>query len=208
MNTSLNKIAEMVQRFDRSSPDELLQSIAAEIVRVGDAQAELTARLAQIEARASVAAAAQPCGMAIDAESSLARARGFQNLERDKQGAAYRWTGPDPEFSFELALDRSAVVEVALFFDKTFVESDWSRLRCRADGVEVALGVEPRKPRGYVARARLPVRPGSGDTQLAFLCAQTRSPREDGFDDDRRLGLLFRRLELSSGCAAAAAAPR
>ena len=193
---------EVLQRLDRSSPDRLLRSIAAEIARIQQAVARCEARIAALEARS---AALSP-HVVIDAESAIDHAHGFHQLEHDGDGKPMRWTGPDPDFRFELAIDRAAPRPIALGFARFYVDVVPLSLRAEADGGEIALCVEPLEGDGFVARGELPARPGRGVTALRFICPKTGSPRDDGGDDDRVLGLLFRRLEVGAPEAAAGAA--
>jgi hypothetical protein len=58
--------------------------------------------------------------------------------------------------------------------------------------------------RGYVATGDLPAREGFGDTVLTFVSPSIASPRDSGHDDDRRLGVSFRLLEVGSAVQLAA----
>ena len=78
-----------------------------------------------------------------------------------------------------------------------------SDLRAAADGAALAIEVEEAASGGFVARGVLPARAGAGLTTLRFTCPKVGSPRDEGFNDERVLGLLFFRLEVEEAGAQA-----
>ena len=50
----------------------------------------------------------------IDASAPLPPERGFHALERDGNGTVFRWTGPTPQFHYDLHLDRSELLMFSL----------------------------------------------------------------------------------------------
>jgi hypothetical protein len=194
MDMQIDPVDEVLKQFDRSSPDKLLRSIAAEIARLRAAVARCDERLAALETNAPPPEL--PRFVMVDAEQTPDRGQGFYQLERNGEGVPMRWTGPNPDFSFEIAIDRGTVHPFALHFLKFYAPTDPPELRVQADGGEVEVTVEAKAKGGFVARGALPARPGAGLTTLRFACPKVGSPRDEGFDDDRVLGLLFFRLEV------------
>ena len=184
----------MLKEFDRSSPDRLLRSIAAELARLRTALARCDERLAAIETEAPPPAL--PHGVTIDAEDTPDCGQGFYQLERNGEGVPMRWTGPNPDFGFEIAIDRASACPFALHFLKLYAPAAPSDLRAAADGAALAINVEEAAGGGFFARGVLPARAGAGLTTLRFTCPKVGSPRDEGFNDERVLGLLFFRLEV------------
>ncbi|MBB4196540.1 hypothetical protein GGD83_000311 [Rhodoblastus sphagnicola] len=196
MTGDVGLVDEVLKRLDRSSPDKLLRSIAAEIARAHEAVALCNDRLAAIEAGAVAPPPEAPRFVALDAERDFSAMQGFHQLELSGDGLPMRWTGPGAEFQFEFTVARETAAPFALRFLKFYAPSKPLALRAEVDGVEIAVALEPQRVGGFVARGELPPRAERGPTVLRFACPKTRSPRDDGFDDDRVLGLLFLRLEV------------
>jgi hypothetical protein len=190
----------VLRRFDRSSPDRLLKSIAAEIARLHGEVAELRQQLSSItqHGKALTEPVPPPDGVTIDADERFVGAEGFYHLEHDQLDVAYRWTGPKAEFLFTFTLDRNTPTKCALYFDDLYAGSSVEDLRGFVDGHPMALHVTRAPERGYVATGDLPAREGFGDTVLTFVSPSIASPRDSGHDDDRRLGVSFRLLEVGS----------
>jgi hypothetical protein len=185
---------EVLKRFDRSSPENLLRSIAAEMARLHQALAAFETRLAALEAPGK--AVELPNRIAIDAGEAFHGAHGFYQLEHNRDGVPIRWTGPEPDFHFEFAIDRSAPAPVALYFEKFYAPTEPRSLRGQVDDQEIAIALELAGGGRLVARGELPARPGAGVTRLRFICPKTGSPSDEGASDQRVLGLLFRALEV------------
>ncbi len=103
--------ASILQRFDRSSPEALLQSIAMELARLGQANALLTARLAAMDSvqamadRIASGAAADfatdyPSQVRIDAANSFLGGLGFYGVEHDQNGRPTAGRVPSLNFRF------------------------------------------------------------------------------------------------------------
>lgn len=204
----------ILQQFDRSSPDALLKSIAAELARLHQANAALTARLHAVEALALLSdriAAGQILEFGVDlphrariaADQTLRGGIGFHRLEQDAQGRPVRWTGPEPEFSFQLFVDRQRPTHFTLCFDHFYVNEPVERLRCLVDGEPAELSFE-RVDDSWRARGAAPARADRGGTVIAFIVPKVQSPQERGQSDPRPLGLFFRWLEVETESVAGA----
>jgi hypothetical protein len=196
MDLQIDPVLQVLKQLDRSSPDRLLRSIAAELARLRAALARCEDRLAAIESEAPPPA--MPDCVTVDAEDTPDCGQGFYQLERNGEGIPMRWTGPNPEFAFEIAIDRASACPFALHFLKLYAPADPSDLRGTADGAALAISVEEAASGGFVARGVLPARARAGAslTTLRFTCPEVGSPRDEGFNDERVLGLLFFRLEV------------
>ncbi|WP_294534116.1 hypothetical protein [uncultured Rhodoblastus sp.] len=194
----------ILQRFDRSSSDALLQSIARELLRLDEANALLQARLSAMESLLALSdriaasqepefAAPYPDKIAIDAADSFLGALGFYELEHDMDGLPFRWSGPDRQFSFQLFVNRQEPCYFDLTFGQFFAEAPIDRLQCRVDGENVELSLEGARGR-YQASGVLPPRKDRGGTLLTFVCPEMASPESLGYADRRLLGLTFYRL--------------
>ena len=198
----------IVQRFDRSSPDALLKSIAKELVRLGQANVLLEARLAAMESLQAIAdriaageegdvASHYPSHVSIDAANSYLGALGFYEVEHDHNGVPYRWSGPERQFSFQIFVDRRESARFTLKFGQIYANAPLEGLLCFADGERVELTVK-RVAAGHEAKGLLPLRKDSGGSVLTFLCPATESPEERGFADRRQLGISFRVLTVEA----------
>ena len=101
----------ILARFDRSSPETLLALNTSEFIRLHQSYQAVLARVVAIEELQTtidhIAAEAPemletelPASVEIDAAYSLPRVWGFYDLEYSDTGRAFRWTGPEPRFSF------------------------------------------------------------------------------------------------------------
>ena len=195
----------VVARMDVSSADALIQSLAAEFARVHTASAAIEARLAAMPALSAKAdrilAASEaenteyPRSLVVDADAAFAGASGFHDLEYDSLGLPYRWTGPDPKFSFEAYVERSASARFALSFDDFLVPGPKDELRGFVDGAPAPLKVE-RRGDLHVAFGILPARAERGPTTITFDCPQMGRLQEPGRAEKREVGLRFRALTI------------
>ncbi len=224
--------AAVLARLDRTSPEALLKSIAAELARLHAAQAELTARLGALEASgrpvegsatsepstqqaaseppappsppvAAALEAERPTRLRIAVEDMANDAPGFYALEQDGYGRPYRWTGPAREFGFEVAVDRSAPGKVTLRFDMFFAAAPIEDLVCLVDGTPQPLSAL-HVDGGWEVSGELPARADRAGATIAFVVPRIESPEDRGQMDPRRLGLCFRWLEVDTTPASAA----
>jgi hypothetical protein len=196
----------ILSRFDRSSPEALLKSIAAEFRKLHETNARLIAR---VEVMASLAAMADrimageieefgadhPGSVRVSANQYLPDSSGFYPIEYDRAGRPLRWTGPNRHFSFQVFVQRRTRSRFLLVFDNFFAATDPAEFRCFVDGEPAPLKIQ-RIADHYEALGLLPVRSDKGATSLIFACPNVGSPAEQGHDDTRKLGLSFRLLAI------------
>ncbi len=135
---------------------------------------------------------------------------GFHELEHDPDGQPFRWTGPDPRFSFEFFINRTTPARFVLRFGPLFTGGSPIGLLCFVDGEPAPVKLQAATT-CFEAVGVLPPRRDAGGSVLSFVCPQMGSPASQGLDDARMLGLLFRRLTVESTPeqqALAPAAPR
>ena len=212
----------VLARMDRSSPDKLLASLAAEIVRLSRESADLAARLAALEqlqaasdrllpAGGGEAADELPKNLLVEASHALLDGGGFYPLEFDAQGNSYRWTGPGPQFGLSLFIDRQHGARFRLAFSRFAAQASPSYLRCLVDGRPAEITVH-NVASGFEIGGVLPARAGGGATHLAFVVPAMASAAQLGqAGDNRPLGLCFQKLTLRANPAPDAdgdAAPR
>jgi len=207
-------VAAVLARFDRSSSEKLLTSLATEIVRLSREHADLAARLQAVENLQVVAdrllpAAGEPSGgelpqsvlpesVLIDATHSMLDGAGFYPLEFDATGAATRWTGPTAQFSLPFFVDRRHGGKFRLAFSRFAASVSASFMRCLLDGKPAEFAVHDLR-NGYELSGVLPPRADPGATVLTFICPATASPAQLGQSTDtRQLGLCFQKLTARS----------
>jgi hypothetical protein len=88
--TTDDQMETVLRRFDRSSPDRLLRSIAAEIARLHAEIAGLRHELSSLtqNEKPLTEPAPPPDGATIDADARFVGAEGFYHLEHDQLGVA------------------------------------------------------------------------------------------------------------------------
>ncbi|MCW2276432.1 hypothetical protein GJ654_19380 [Rhodoblastus acidophilus] len=207
LNFDLDESA-VLRRFDRSSPDALLKSIAREIVNLRRAQAEIAVKMEVfaslqaaadriVAAEAGARGASHPSRVVIEAAQSFHGSMGFYELEHDPDGQPFRWTGPDPRFSFEFFINRKTPARFVLRFGPLFTGGSPIGLLCFVDGEPAPVKLQAATT-CFEAVGLLPPRRDAGGSVLSFVCPQMGSPASQGLDDARMLGLLFRRLTVES----------
>jgi hypothetical protein len=199
----------LLNRLDTSSSQKLLVSLASELLRVGRAHAALAARVSAMEVlqttidqilatESEAESTIFPHKVVIEAASSLQNASGLFPLEHDSLGRAFRWTGPDTNFSFQLFFDRRTAAHFCLQFGAhvTRLPPEW--MRCFVDGNEI-VSVIARVPEGYELRGKIPARRYQGGTLLMFICPASAPSGENNPDGDPRLlGVSFQTLSIES----------
>jgi hypothetical protein len=204
---ALNEEAAILARLDRSTPDALLKSIAAEFARLHEDNARLTARIAVMQGLSAMAdrigraesaefAADYPIALLIDADYSFSGGTGFHEVEYDSVGLPFRWTGPDRRFAFELFVDRREPADFALTFDDFPARRRLDELVAFVDGAPAALRVDRRGDRCFATGA-LPARADRGGTAIAFLCPQVELLKSPDRQENRQVGLRFRALAIN-----------
>jgi hypothetical protein len=135
-----------------------------------------------------------PRVVTIEADQNLRSQDGFYALEHTSDGTPFRWTGPAPQFSFNVFVDRSDAVKLkldALSFIDFEIQKNISLL---ADGESIPVYVEPADA-GFEVTATLPPRADNESTNLVFILPAALEP--PGSDDTRTLGLAFRKLRAA-----------
>ena len=74
----------------------------------------------------------------VDSSAPLAAESGFHALERDGNGTAFRWTGPTPQFNYDLHLDRTVLLKFSLQAPLWGAEHA-RNLECSSDGMSLPL---------------------------------------------------------------------
>ena len=129
----------------------------------------------------------------LDAGMPLDPEKGFYALEYDGNGQPFRWTGPQPVFSFDLHLDRRGPLAVALQIASGYGEVS-DRLRAFSDGVELPLTRQTVAGGVAYSLVLLP-RAMPGITRLSFLVKKLFTPAASHIDQ-RKLGVVFRELDV------------
>jgi hypothetical protein len=201
----------VLARFDRSSPEKLLASLAAEIVRLGRENADLAARLLAVEQLQAVADRLLPAAPAkpeplpqnvtIDATHSLLDSNGFYPLEFDATGNPSRWSGPGPQFSLPVFVDRTHGARFKLSFSRLAVQAAPSLLRCLLDGRACEISVS-QTGGGVEVSGQMPARADQGASVLSFIV-----PGMAAAADQRPIGLCFQKLTLRANLPDDAAEP-
>jgi hypothetical protein len=132
-----------------------------------------------------------PRVVSIEADQNLRFQDGFYALEHTSDGTPFRWTGPSPQFSFDVFVDRTNVVQLKLEALSCIDFEIQKNISLLADGDSIPVTVE-RTEFGFEATATLPPRDGHDATGLVFLLPSALVP--PGSEDTRALGLAFRRF--------------
>jgi len=151
-------------------------------------------RLLMIEA-AAAKIVRLPSVVTIEADQNLRFQDGFYALEHTADGTPFRWTGPSPQFSFDVFVDRRDPVQVKLDALTCIDFESQKNISLFADGQSVPVRVEPADY-GFEAIAILPPRVGSEVTNLVFMLPASLVP--PGSDDTRSLGLAFWRFSATA----------
>lgn len=201
----------ILPRLDLSSADDLLVSLVRELVTLRDDPEELARRsLEQPGERASGNPSALSTSITIDAAYSLRAEQGFHSLEYDRAGGAFRWTGPNRAFHFEVMADRTQPLAMRLRYFRIFENPQNEPVRCYVDGVEVEARTVSASSE-FEVHATMPTRDSVGATNLTLVCPRVRSPSDIGASTDlRKLGLTFRwlKIDLPSNVKAESGAPK
>lgn len=135
-----------------------------------------------------------PRAVSIEADQNLRSQDGFYPLEHTSDGIPFRWTGPSPQFSFDLFVDRSSFVELRLDALNCIDFEVQGNIALLVDGESVPTHVEREDLRIGVT-AVLPPRSGNETTNLVFVLPAALVP--PGPEDTRALGLAFSRLRVA-----------
>jgi hypothetical protein len=131
----------------------------------------------------------------VEADEQLGAGQGFYSVEHAEDGQAFCWTGPSPQFTFDMRVERTKGAHLkmeGLFF------LDFARqqnLQLSVDGTPVPVTVAKEDP-GVVITAELPPKAGDDTTHVAFQLPEMLSPPNS--EDKRLLGLAFVSLTVTS----------
>ena|ERR1700744_503161 len=140
--------------------------------------------------------AALPRVVVIEPDQMLRFQDGFFPVEYTSDGIAFRWTGPSPQFSFDIFIDRSLEVEVRLDVLNCIDFEVQKNLSLLADGESAKVTLKEAPP-GFTASAVLPRRKGKESTNLVFILPATIVP--PGTEETRSLGVAFARFTAVAG---------
>jgi hypothetical protein len=200
-------VGQILGRLNRGSADLLLESLTDELLRLHRACAALQARLSALEVTQTIqdriapseklaAVTALPKKITIDAAFSLPAEAGFHTLEYDRQGAPFRWTGPEPSFRFELMLNRTAPADLKLRYSQVFADIQDYEIPCFVDGAEIEI-TQVAVDGEFELHGVIPPREGGGGTVLTFVCPTPSAEEAAMSGDTRSLGLAFRWLKVA-----------
>jgi len=166
-----------------------IASLKRELAAMTDYQATRD-RLLMIEA-ATTRILRLPRIVSIEADQDLRFQDGFYALEHTSDGKPFRWTGPAPQFSFDVFIDRTDVIQVKLEALSCIDFDLQKNVSLLADGQSTPVSVE-RTEYGFEVAATLAPREGNEVTNLVFVLPAALVPV--GSEDTRALGLAFWRL--------------
>jgi hypothetical protein len=192
--------------FASKRGSELVEAISEEIGELHSLCATLSDQLRQLRVYQSFTdrvvllqeireSQSLPVSARICASHALPPEDGFYQLEYESNGRPFRWTGPSPEFTFRLYVDRTAPLALELqigFMIDIALQSD---ITAMLDGVELPLDWTMGKSDGnHICKAVLPAGSGNQVTQLMFMVPHVLQP--PGNSDPRLLGVAFRELRI------------
>jgi hypothetical protein len=134
-----------------------------------------------------------PRVVTIQADQNLRFQDGFYALERTSEGTPFRWTGPAPQFSFDIFIDRTSALQMQLEALSCIDFDVQKNVSLLADGESIPVNVE-RGESGLEVTATLPPRDGNEGTNLVFVLPAALTPPDS--DDTRTLGFAFSRIGI------------
>lgn len=143
----------------------------------------------------AVPAAAMPALAVIEPDHLLRAEDGFHPTEYTAEGMPFRWTGPTPQFSFDVFVERSRGAEARLQAINCIDYEVQSRVKLLVDGVDVPVEVTPEGS-GFVATASLPRSEDGRSTNLLYVLPAALLPPES--EDTRLLGIAFGKLVVTA----------
>jgi len=169
-----------------------IASLKRELTALSDYHAARD-RLLVIEA-AATKVLRLPRVISIEADQNLRSQDGFYPLEHTSEGKPFRWTGPAPQFSLDVFVDRTDAVQLKLDALSCIDFAIQKNISLLADGESIPVRVDPAES-GFEVTAVLPPREGSEATDLVFVLPAALKP--PGSDDTRSLGLAFWRFRAA-----------
>jgi hypothetical protein len=137
-----------------------------------------------------------PKSVIIEPDQLLRPRDGFYPAEYTSAGVPFRWTGPSPQFGFDIFVDRSRGADLKLEVLNCIDLEKQGHLMLLVDGEAAALDVEPVGTSGFNATAQLSQNLQGRGTSLVFVLPQVLPPPES--KDARLLGVAFGRLTVTA----------
>lgn len=132
-----------------------------------------------------------PTEMTIQADHRLDPAAGFYWLEHNSTGEAFRWTGPDTTFEFELVISRAKPLLVRVSLVATIDERNIDEARCMVDGREIECTIVKGAAVGsFDIECVAPPRSRGGATSFKVYTPYV----QPASGDDRAIGVAFASL--------------
>jgi hypothetical protein len=147
-----------------------------------------------ILSQASVSPTQLPHSLCIDAAQLFEPGNGFYQLEYERNGQPFRWTGPGRDFSFSLFIDRTASLQVRLEVAYMMDPTRQNDLVVLVDGELLACTLT-RQTGCWIGEVIVPALPASQATNLVFVVPCVIKP--DSNNDTRTLGVAFRKLAIT-----------
>jgi len=181
----------LAQLADKSGED-LARELSIEFTNL---YRELATLKQEVSALARDRAGSPPESVTIEAHETLCSEDGFYSLEQTPAGTPFRWTGPTPEFRFNVLLDRTAGADLHLVALSSIDFEAQKNVALAADGEPIPVNVTTDPP-GFSLTAFLPPREGRRVTSLVFSLPAVLAP--PGGNDERLLGIAFSRLFVTA----------
>ncbi|MBV9991203.1 MAG: hypothetical protein JOZ72_07900 [Alphaproteobacteria bacterium] len=134
-----------------------------------------------------------PTTVTIEADHLLRPRDGFYAMEYTDVGRPFRWTGPLPQFSFDVFIDRRPGVDLKLEALSCIDFEQQKDVMLVVDGAPVSVELEPNGS-GFDWMAFLPPRDDARSSNIVFVLPAVLTP-SDG-NDPRPMGIAFARLTL------------
>lgn len=136
-----------------------------------------------------------PAAVTVEADHLLRPRDGFYALEYTDVGKPFRWTGPSPQFSFDIFIDRRFGVDLKLEALSCIDFELQKDVMLVVDGVPVSIELVPAGG-GFDLTAELPPRSDGRSSNVVFVLPAALTP-PDG-NDPRPMGIAFSRMMLQA----------
>lgn len=145
-----------------------------------------------------------PKSVTIDASQALHPRQGFYGLEFGARGTPFSWTGPTPNFSFDIYVDRSqgAELELRALSCMNFERQKDIRLIINGETVPTSIA---KNGNGLILKADLPARDDDRSCNIVFCVPEMLRPADS--NDKRTLGIAFHSLSVASKADASGVKP-
>lgn len=137
-----------------------------------------------------------PKSAVVEPDQLLRPRDGFYPAEYTSAGVPFRWTGPSPQFSFDVFVDRSRGADLKLEVLNCIDLEKQGHAMLLVDGEATPLEFEPVGTTGFNATAQLSQNLEGRATNLVFVLPAVLPPA--GSKDARLLGVAFGRLTVTA----------